>query len=156
MQNNTNQKGFSLLELLIVIAILALILATVLPSFTNFRRSSLLNTETMNIVTLVNRARLLSVSAKNDTHYGIHFEAGKVVLFDAAAAYSSTDPTNEVYNAPSGITISSIVVNGGGSDVLFDKITGETSNNATTTILVVGTTASSTLIVRPTGVVTIN
>ena len=74
-------RGFTALEILIVIAILAILLATILPSFTNFRRSSLLNTDTMNLVTLINRARLLSVSSKDDERYGIHLETTKAVLF---------------------------------------------------------------------------
>lgn len=151
---NKNTRGFSALELVIVIAILAALLASIVPSFMNFRRSSILNTETQELVTVINRARLLSVSSKNDQQFGVHFEAGRVVLFQGAA-YSAGATTNEAHMFNSMLTLSPITINGGGAELLFEKVTGATSQNATTTLLVVGTTASTTVVVRPTGVATI-
>lgn len=147
-------RGYTALELLIVIAIIGVLMAVVVPSFMTFRRNSLLNTDTMNLVTLINRARLSSVSSKNDNQYGIHLEAGKAVLF-AGPTYSAGASTNETHTFDAALTLSSIVVNGGGSDVLFEKVTGATSQNATTTLLVTGTTSSTTVLVYPTGVATI-
>lgn len=151
---NKNTRGFSALELVIVIAILAALLASIVPSFMNFRRSSILNTETQELVTVINRARLLSVSSKNDQQFGVHFEAGRVVLFQGAT-YSAGATTNEAHMFNSMLTLSPITINGGGAELLFEKVTGATSQNATTTLLVVGTTASTTVVVRPTGVATI-
>ncbi len=153
MQNKL-LRGFTALEVMIVIAILAILLATILPSFMNFRRSSLLNTDTMNLVTLINRARLLSVSSKDDDRYGIHLESSKAVLF-RGDTYSDSEPTNETHTFSTGLTLSSIAINGGGAEVLFKKITGATTQNATTTLLVTGTTSSTTVLILPTGIATI-
>lgn len=147
--------GFTMLEMLIVISVIALLLTAVIPSFLNFRRSSLLNTETMDFVTLVNRARLLSVSSKNDSQYGVHLEAGRAVLF-MGPTYSASSPSNETHVFPTAITLSNIIINGGGVEVLFEKVTGATIQNATTTLLVAGTTASTTLLIFPTGIITTN
>ena len=151
---NSAPRGFSALELVIVTAILALLLATIVPSFMNFRRNSILNTETQELVTVINRARLLSVSAKNDQQFGVHFESGKVVLFQGGT-YSVGATTNETHSFNPLVILSPIVINGGGSELLFEKVTGATSQNATTTLLVVGTTSSTTIVVLPTGVATI-
>lgn len=149
-----SQNGFTALELLIVIAIMAVILVIVIPSFLSFRRNSILNTEAQELVTMINRARLLSVSSKNDDRFGIHLEAGNVTLFQGAT-YTVGAPTNEVHSFDSAVALSMITINGGGSELLFEKVTGATSQNATTTLLVTGTTASTTVLVLPTGVVTI-
>lgn len=146
--------GFSLLELIIVIAILGVLVTTIVPSFLKFRQSSVLNTETQELVTIINRARLLSVSSKNDQQFGVHLEAGQVVLFQGTT-YSAGAVTNEPHIWNSSLTLATIVVNGGGPDVVFQKVTGATNQNATTTLLITGTTASSTVIVRPTGIATI-
>jgi len=153
---NCFHRGFTALEILIVIAILAILLATILPSFTNFRRSSLLNTDTMNLVTIINRARLLSVSSKDDERYGIHLESGKVVLFKGDT-YSEGEPTNETHLFSTDLTLSIIAISGGGSEILFEKVTGATTDgkNATTTLLVTGTTSSTTVLIYPTGIATI-
>lgn len=150
-------RGFTALEILIVIAILGILMSVILPSFMNFRRSSLLNTDTMNLITLINRARLLSVSSKDDDKYGIHLEASKAVLFKGGS-YDVASSTNEVHIFSTGLTLSNIEISGGGSEVLFEKVTGATTNgvNATTTLLVTGTTSSTTVLILPTGVATIN
>lgn len=151
---NCYSRGFTLLEIIISIAIFSVILATVIPSLMTFRRSSILNTETQEVVTLANRARLLSVSSKNDQQFGVHFESGKVVLFQGAT-YTAGAPTNEERVLDSSIT-GTTVLDGGGSEVLFAKVTGEASKVATTTLLVSGTTSSTTVLILKTGVVTIN
>lgn len=151
---NRSPNGFTAIEILIVIAIIAVILATVIPSLMTFRRNSVLNTETQEVVTLANRARLLSVSSKNDQQFGVHFETGKAVLFQGAT-YTSGVPTNEERVFDPSITATT-VLSGGGSEVLFAKVTGEASKIATTTLLVNGTTSSTTVLILKTGVVTIN
>ena len=147
-------NGFTALEVLIVIAILGVLLATIVPSFLSFRQKSILNTETMELITTISRARLLSISSKNDQQFGVHFESGKVVLFQGIT-YTTGASTNEEHIFDPALTLSSIAVNGGGSEVVFQKVTGATTQNATTTLLVTGTTASTTVVVRQSGVTTI-
>lgn len=148
-------RGFTMFELVISFAILSILLAVILPPLIDFRRASLLNTDTQSLVTLTNRARVLSIASKDDSQYGVHLEAGKIVLFKGIT-YSVNDPTNETHTFGSGLTLSNIAINGGGSEVVFEKITGATTQNATTTLLVTDTTASSTVVVGKTGIVTVN
>lgn len=153
MMNNNQSRGFTMIEMLVVIVILSILTSAVLPSLLNFRRSSLLNTETQEVITLINRARLLSVSSKNDGQFGVHFEPSRLVLFQGAT-YTEGVATNEEHNFDSAIS-GSTTINGGGTEVLFAKVTGSASQFATTTLLFTGTTASSTVIVLKSGVVTI-
>jgi Tfp pilus assembly protein FimT len=148
-------RGLTFLELTISVGILAILLVIVVPSFMDFRRNSILSTETQNVITLVNKARLSSMSSKEDTQYGIHFESSKVVLFQGDT-YTAGAGTNEELILNTALTLSSVVVNGGGAEVVFQKVTGATNQNATTTLLVTGGTASTTILVLPSGVVTRN
>ncbi|MBI5077864.1 MAG: prepilin-type N-terminal cleavage/methylation domain-containing protein [Candidatus Yonathbacteria bacterium] len=152
----SNFRGFTALEILIVISILGVLLTIIVPSFRSFRQKSILNTETMELLTTINRARLLSVSSKNDQQFGVHFESGKVVLFQGTVYYVASTTTNEAHIFDPAVTLSSITVNGGGSDVVFQKVTGATTQNATTTLLVTGTNASTTVLIRLSGAVTAN
>lgn len=153
---NINNRGFTLIELLIILVIMGALLAAIVPPFLNFQRTSALNTETQEILTIVSEARLSAMSSKEDVQYGVHFEAGKVVLFKGAT-YSVGASGNKEHLFNTTLTLSPIVVNGGGADVVFQKVTGATTQNATTTLVVVGNTAaSSTIIIYPTGVATMN
>jgi prepilin-type N-terminal cleavage/methylation domain-containing protein len=148
-------RGYTLVELIAVVAIISILMVIIIPSFTDFRRNSQLNVAAMNLVTLLNKARTLSISGKNDTQYGVHLEASKAVLY-RGATYVSNASTNETYSFDSGLSLSSITINGGGSEVLFDRWTGATNNDASMVLSVTGTSKSTTLLVRNTGIITPN
>jgi prepilin-type N-terminal cleavage/methylation domain-containing protein len=143
-----SQRGFTALEILIVIAILGILVAVIFPPLINFRRSSVLNVETQEMVTLINKARLSSMSSKGDVQYGVHFATTSITIFQGATyVFGATGNEEHVFDP---------TVNGGGTDVLFQRITGATDQNATTTLSVVAnTSASSTVVVRSSGVVTL-
>ncbi len=142
-------RGVTALELLIVIGILGILVSIIVPSFLNFRRNSILNTETLQMVTLINKARLSSISSKGDMQYGIHFQGDRVVLFQGTT-YLAGAVTNEEHVFNSALTLSAIP-----ADVVFQKITGATALSAiaTSTLRVIANiSASSTVVVQPTGV----
>ena len=144
-------RGFTLLEIIIVISILGVLLSVVLPSLTSFRQKSILNTETQEVTTLINKARLSSMSSKNDKQYGIHFEAGKIVLFEGTT-YIAGAGTNEEHLFDTVLTLNPITINGGGAETVFQKITGSTNQNSTTTLKVIANTgARSTIVILPSG-----
>lgn len=146
-------SGFSLLEFTVVSAIISIIASVIVLPFLSFRQQTLLGVGAEDIVTTLNKARLGTMAAKGGFQYGVHLQADRIVLFQGTP-YNSTAATNEVRLLDSHLTLSSIVINGGGSDILFDFFTGATSNNATTTLSVVGRPqASSTIVIRPSGVV---
>ncbi|MEK7538649.1 MAG: prepilin-type N-terminal cleavage/methylation domain-containing protein [Patescibacteria group bacterium] len=152
-QRKRLSRGFTLLELVIVAGIIGIIASVITLPFLTFRQQTLLGVGAEDIVTTLNKARLGTMASKGGLQYGVHLQDDRIVLFQGAS-YSSTAVTNEVRLLDSHLTLSSIVVNGGGSDILFDFFTGATSNNATTTLSVVGRPqASSTIVVRPSGVV---
>lgn len=147
-------RGVTFLEITIAVGILGILLAVIMPSFLSFRRNSILNTETQEIVTIINKARLSAMSSKGDIKYGVHLESGKIVLFPGVTYVGGGNGNEEHIFDPS-LILSVITVSGGGPDVVFEKVTGATSQNATTTLLVVGSTASTTIVVHPSGLATI-
>lgn len=154
MKKSKVSSGVTFLEITITVGILGLLLAVIMPSFLSFRRSSILNTETQEILTIINKARLSSTSSRGDIKYGVHFESGKIVLFPGVT-YTGGANGNEEHIFNPALTLSVITVSGGGPDVIFEKITGATSQNATTTLLVTGSTASTTIVIHPSGLAAI-
>lgn len=146
-------KGFTVMEILIVVGILGVLMAIIVPSFSQFRKAGLVNTETQDIVSFINRARLSSMHSKNDLEYGIHFNSTGVVMY-STPVYDAMETTNETRNLDSTLFFSTIAVQGGGNDIVFKKVTGAADKYATTTMKFVGASATSTtFVVRPSGVV---
>lgn len=145
--------GFTAIEILIVVSIIGVIMMIIIPPFSNFRKTSLVKTETQDIVSFVNKARLSSMSSKNDLEYGVHFDSNAVVIY-STPVYAAGDSTNETRTLNSQLNFNSTLVEGGGNDVVFKKVTGATNKYATTTLKFVGNTATSTtLVIRPSGVI---
>ena len=151
-----HQTGFTLLEIVIVVAIFGVVASIVTLPFLTFRQQTILNTQTEEIITLINKARLSTMASKGGVQYGVRFEADRVILFQGSV-YNPLAVTNEVKMIDPALQLSLPTDNGGTTDdILFDFITGGTSQNSTTTLIVTSRPqASSTVVINPSGVVTL-
>lgn len=127
------QNGFTITEALIAIAIVSVLSALSVAYFNSFLARNELKNESLKIVDSLRRARGQAMAGQEDSAWGVHFESGKYVLFKGIS-YSASDSFNEEIILPAVLTISAITLNGGGSDAVFSKIRGETSQFGTTTI----------------------
>jgi prepilin-type N-terminal cleavage/methylation domain-containing protein len=125
--NNSN-KGFSLIEILVVISIISIVLSIAVINGRNFNNSIDLENTVKSVDAKIKLAKAYSIGAKNETNYGVHFEADKVVVF-RGSAFIDGAPTNENFIFSSKIKINMPVnLAGGGSDLVFDRLVGSTSN----------------------------
>ena len=122
--------GFTLLEVIIVIAILVIITVVAIRPFTAFRDTARLDAAAESALSLLIEARSNTTSSINASQYGVHFETSRMALFKGIT-YSASDPTNDIVELPSGTEISAISLQGGGSDVVFQRIIGATSQYGT-------------------------
>ncbi len=126
-------KGFTLLETLLTLGIVAIIAAISLMSLSNFNKDKVLAIEAEKVLSLITKARSLTLAAKDGSAYGVHFEERKTVLFKGGS-YSSGASTNQIQLLNDEITISAIALTGGGAEVVFQKLTGVTTQNGTVTL----------------------
>ncbi|MEK7090140.1 MAG: LamG-like jellyroll fold domain-containing protein [Patescibacteria group bacterium] len=129
--NSRNPKaGFTVFELLIVVAILAVIGVVIVSVFHNFRAPIILNSAAEVGVSALNDARSKTLSSKSSKQYGVHFASSSVTLF-RSATYLASDSENKENIFSTDAEISCISLNGGGTNVVFDRLTGETANYGT-------------------------
>lgn len=119
-------KGFSLVELLIIIAIMFLITLVFMPSLIDFQRKQSLKNTTENVISLLNKAKSDSLSSLNLNNYGVHFEDNYMVYF-SGNIFSESGSDNKTINFESGTSIPSggINLNGGADEVIFPRLTGD-------------------------------
>ena len=127
------RNGLTLIEVLIVIAISAFLTIGSLAVYSNFNKGKAFDAGIQGVVNLLKDAKSSTLASKDATVYGVHFETSRAVFFKGST-FSEPDPFNRVYTMPADIELSSIVINGGGSDIVFDRLTGETEQFGTTTI----------------------
>lgn len=148
--------GFTLIEIVIVVAIMAILSSIIFTSFSSFRNTKVLDTAIEDILTLISTARGDTLSAKADTQYGVHLASGSATLY-SGAVYVAGDSANQVVSLDGALEIVSISLGGGGADILFDRLTGKTSNSGTFVIRVKSDTAKAhTVTVAGTGIASFN
>jgi type II secretory pathway pseudopilin PulG len=142
------------MEFLVVIAIIALVSTVTTSGLLSYKNSTDLSTATQQTYSLLLKARSRTLSSDAHSQYGVHFQSDRVILFKGTSYAAAT--TTESYVFPASVEMSSIQLNGGGADIIFKRLTGETNQYGTTTLRLKANTSRMSLInVKSTGNATI-
>jgi Tfp pilus assembly protein FimT len=132
-------RGISLVELLIVVAIGGgLVVLSMLPFNAIQDRQALRNAEDA-IGAFITEARTRTLSSYNDDRYGLHFssapttQSSQVILFKGAT-YVAGAGTNVVLQLSDNAKITNVSLQGGGVDMVFNRLTGGTDQYGTITL----------------------
>lgn len=148
-------KGLTFIEIIVAISILVFISTIGLSAFSSFKEAASLSSSIDTVMTYLIQARSKTLSAEGGVQYGVHFESEKIVFFQGGS-YIESNPQNQEIILPTIIEIFSITLNGGGSDVLFKKLTGETDNTGTIQLrLKSNLTREKTVSIQKTGLVVV-
>ena len=136
MSRQKHTQGFSIIEVLVVIAAMAVLAALSYSAYKSFNDHEVLEKEAVKIVALYEEARSLSVGSKDGSVYGVHVESAKAVEFKGETySAGNADNVDEALNPR--VTISNISLSGGGSEVVFSRIGGTTTKSGTVTLSLV-------------------
>jgi len=131
--SSQSERGFTLMEIVIGVAVVVIISSIALTVLRSFDENQALSKERSNAVSLLEKARQLTLFSKDAFQYGVHFDTEEIVLFKGTS-YSASDPENSLTRLHSKVLISGINLTGGGSDVVFKRLSGETSEDGTITL----------------------
>ena len=126
MIKNKN-SGFSLVEIIVAMAIGAVLVAGIVVSFSSFRNSKTVDITADQVLSVINEARVKTVSSEDYSRFGVHFETSRVVLFKGDVFTEPNSSNTETPVSPL-VEISNISLNGGGANLVFQKLTGKTGN----------------------------
>ena len=90
-------KGFTLIEILIVIGILSVVFAFISTPILSFYRDVIYRGNVENVLTMLDEARKSTLSSYYSSQYGVHVSSTTVTLF-RGSTYSAVDPNNDVYD----------------------------------------------------------
>jgi len=121
------KKGFSLVETLAVVAIGVILATVVLFSFSSFRNSKIVDISADEVLSVINEVRVKAVSSEDYSRFGVHLETGRVVFFKGDI-FTEPNSSNIETTLSSLTEMSDISLSGGGANIVFQKLTGKTSN----------------------------
>jgi prepilin-type N-terminal cleavage/methylation domain-containing protein len=146
------KKGFTLIELLFVFGIILILTGIVFYSLSTFNKSQMLDRDTEKVVEVLRQARSQTLSAKNATNYGVYLASTTITLF-TGNTYATTSSDNNQYPLLTSDLISTITLTGGGSQIVFNRLTGETAQNGTIVLTSPSLSRTRTITIYKTGVI---
>lgn len=144
LQANEATLGFTLVEILVVVGLLALVSFLAIVPFTSFRDAKSLDGAAEDALSLLHEAQTRTLSSDGASPYGVYFESDKITLFKGETFVVGA-PDNKEISLHNRLTISAIALAGGASAV-FKRLTGATDNSGTVTISLVSDTAQKRII----------
>lgn len=134
-----SQRGFTLLEVILSLAIVAILTGLSLPVYRTLMTKNDLDIATVTVAQSLRRAQTLSTAVDGDTNWGVKVQSGSITLFKGTS-YALRDSTfDETFAIPTTITT------GGISETIFSKLFGAPQSTGTVTLTTDNDSSSITL-----------
>ncbi|MCX6793148.1 MAG: prepilin-type N-terminal cleavage/methylation domain-containing protein [Candidatus Falkowbacteria bacterium] len=132
--------GFTLIEVLLSVALIALLAGIGVPIYQSFQNRNSLDVAAVVLVNSLYRAEVLARGVDGDSTWGVYVAASNITIFKGAS-YAARDTTfDEFFDTTNGITVT------GTQEYIFSKFTGypvatgstilTSTNNETRTIAI--------------------
>lgn len=119
------KRGFTSLEIMLVVTFLGVMLGLGLNYYRLTQVRVDFNAEVDRFVSELRLARSEALAGSDDQDRGVHLDVDGYVVF-VGNSYDEMSDFNYEVELPSTMEISNISLNGGGSDIVFEKGDGET------------------------------
>ena len=122
--NKKNKAGFTIFELIVVIAIIMLIGAIAVPNFVSFKKSSDLNNNVQEFENVLETAQNKAISSDSGSQYGVYINTtsspNQYTLFKGES-FDLRDPSaDQNYFLQDSMEFYGINL-GGGSEIIFER-----------------------------------
>lgn len=124
------KRGVTLIEALFAIGILLMLFAFGIKPFQAVRDRQAMNRVVEDVEKMLQVARTNSQASTDASSYGVHFETDSATSF-AGDFYYESDPDNVTIIFGDGVFIDQLLLVGGGKNIVFNRITGDTNTNGT-------------------------
>lgn len=139
------KRAFTLMEILIVIAVTSIVLTIVVSAFNNVAKTQALDKDYISIASIIDQAKSLSINSKSASQYGVYFSSSTVSLFKGADYF--TGVVSQAYTLNNKVHVAEINLVGSSTDqFVFDRLTGYSSASGTVSVALKEASSTSRLI----------
>jgi len=130
--NNFKQKGFSLLELIVVIALMLILFSIYTKTISNLHKEVLLEKSVANVLSALRLAKSNAVASNNKSPWGVYFNntssPHQITLFKGESFALRDVAFDETIVFSDGAVIKSINLAEGVQEIVFYRLSGDTDN----------------------------
>jgi type II secretory pathway pseudopilin PulG len=125
------RKGFTTIELLVVIGIMVITVAAVLPMYSNLQVTAQLNETNSQIAQTLRIAKEESMSRLNNANHGVKFFSGSFVLYQGTSYALRDNSYDRTVTLEPVLSITTTLV---GDEINFTRASGLPDTTGTTTL----------------------
>lgn len=148
----SNSKGFSILEIMISVSLIGVLTVIVVGQFSKYQAAQFIRTDTEAVIGIIEDARAKTLSSVSSSQYGVHFDTDTATLF-TGSSYSSSDPDNKILELSSYVQITDVSLVGGGDEIVFERLSGNTNQYGSITLEASGGDDSRVITVTKLGII---
>jgi len=141
-----SSPGFTLIELMLVVAIFAILSSGSIIFYQKFYSKNNINVAANTIVQTIRRAQVLSRAMSGNENWGVYAGSGQVLLFRGNSSTTRNSSFDEEFELPGNI------LTDGNVEIIFNKFSGE-PNVSGTINLTSNTDESITITINSKGMV---
>lgn len=141
------EPGISIIEILLVVAIMAILGASMMAVGQRFLVNNHLDNKTNELVTLLRTARINSMAGRSDSSWGVYVDSSQMTAFSGSNYANRSSEWDLTFKIPSSVSVTS-------GEVVFTPLTGEPDSALTFTVS--GSGQSSFVELNSLGVVNVN
>jgi prepilin-type N-terminal cleavage/methylation domain-containing protein len=139
LHNDTSSAGFTLIEVLLSVAIITLLTGISVPIYASFQTRNDLDLTTQGIADMLRRAQAYARGVSGDSQWGVEVQSGTVTLFKGATFSGHDTSYDETTTIPASMNAT------GFTEVLYSKLGAlPTFTPAASTTLTLTTNANET------------
>lgn len=128
-KNRNKKRGFTIVEVALSIAIIAIIAGLTVPFYRVFQTQNDLEVTVSTTAQKIRKAQIFSQSGEGDSKWGVSIQEEKLIFFKGESYNDRDQDFDEIYLMPLSITASGL------NEVIFDKLTGEPQLTGTITFV---------------------
>ncbi len=141
------QSGFTLVEVIITIAIIVVVAAVTIPLYSYWQNLSVLDSSRFEVLQDMRWAQDKASAGLNDSDFGVYFTSNTYVIFQGTT-FATRDIGQDIERkVPTMIVISGI------SEVTFDKKTGDPSVSGAVILTNTADSSKESIYINPEGAI---
>jgi prepilin-type N-terminal cleavage/methylation domain-containing protein len=122
------KQGFTLVELLLSVALIAILMGIMLPVFYGFRTRHDLDIAAESVASSLRRASVLARGVESDMDWGVVIATGTITIFRGSSFAARAAADDESIAVPDTFRLDGL------QEVVFERVTGFPRSTGTTTI----------------------
>lgn len=119
-------RGFTLIEFLVVLGVVAISFTATLPNLISFQQERILNSNSQEVVSVLRSAQKKSVDSTLESGWGVKINSDNYTLFKGDSFTDRKEEFDQDFNLREGVYFSLVDLESG--QVLFEKGTGTSKN----------------------------